>query len=156
MCGIAGNFNLKAPPAVSLRLLERMIWPLRHRGPDGFGFFQNEKIGLAHARWSIIDLEGGWQPICNEDKSIWVIFNGEIFNYIELREQLVRQGHRFAISSDTEVLVHLYEENGADFVKELNGQFALALYDIRKQSLLLAHDRMGIRPLFYCLHRGRC
>ena len=156
MCGIAGYFNLQAPTEGSLRLLERMIWSLRHRGPDGFGFFQDEQVGLAHARLSIIDLEGGWQPICNEDKSIWVIFNGEIFNYIELREQLVRQGHRFTTSSDTEVLVHLYEEKGADFVKELNGQFAIALYDTRKQSLLLARDRMGIRPLFYCLHRGRC
>jgi asparagine synthase (glutamine-hydrolysing) len=156
MCGIVGYFNLQAPPEASLRLLERMIWSLRHRGPDGFGFFQDEQIGLAHARLSIIDLEGGWQPICNEDKSIWVIFNGEIFNYIELREQLVRQGHRFTTSSDTEVLVHLYEEKGADFVKELNGQFAIALYDTRNQSLLLARDRMGIRPLFYCLHRGRC
>ena len=156
MCGIAGYFNLQAPPEASLRLLERMIWPLRHRGPDGFGFFQDKRVGLAHARLSIIDLEGGWQPISNEDKSIWVIFNGEIFNYIELREQLVCQGHRFATDSDTEVLVHLYEEKGADFVNELNGQFAVALYDTRKQSLLLTRDRMGIRPLFYCLHRGRC
>lgn len=133
-----------------------MIWSLRHRGPDGFGFFQNEHVGFAHARLSIIDLEGGWQPICNESKTIWVIFNGEIFNYIELREQLVRQGHRFATNSDTEVLVHLYEEKGADFVKELNGQFAIALYDTRNQSILLARDRMGIRPLYYCSYKGRC
>jgi len=133
-----------------------MIWPLRHRGPDGFGFFQNEHIGFAHARLSIIDLEGGWQPICNEDKTIWVIFNGEIFNYIELREQLVRQGHQFSTNSDTEVLVHLYEEKGADFVKELNGQFAIALYDSRNKSILLARDRMGIRPLYYCQYKGRC
>ncbi len=156
MCGIAGYFNLQAQPEASLRLLEQMIWPLRHRGPDGFGFFQDERIGLAHARLSIIDLEGGWQPICNEDKTLWVIFNGEIFNYIELREQLIHRGHRFTTSSDTEVLVHLYEEKGADFVDDLNGQFAIALYDTRKQSLLLARDRMGIRPLFYTLHRGRC
>jgi asparagine synthase (glutamine-hydrolysing) len=133
-----------------------MIWPVRHRGPDGFGFFQDELCGLAHARLSVIDLEGGWQPICNEDKSVCVIFNGEIYNYIELREQLARQGHRFATNSDTEVLVHLYEEKGVDFVQKLNGQFAIALYDIRKQLLLLARDRMGIRPLFYSLHQGRC
>lgn len=156
MCGIAGYFNIKSPPEDSLSCLERMIWSLRHRGPDGFGFFQDALTGFAHARLSIIDLEGGWQPICNEDRAVWVIFNGEIFNYIELREQLVGRGHQFATNSDTEVLVHLYEEKGADFVRELNGQFAIALYDTRKQSILLARDRMGIRPLFYFQHQGRC
>lgn len=155
MCGIAGYFNLQAPPEPTPRLLERMIWPLRHRGPDGFGFFHDQHAGLAHARLSIIDLEGGWQPICNEDRSIWVVFNGEVFNYIELREQLVRLGHRFATNSDTEVLVHLYEEKGADCISELNGQYAIALYDSKQRSLLLARDRLGIRPLFYCRHRGR-
>lgn len=156
MCGVAGYFNIQAPPEGSLRCLERMIWPLRHRGPDGFGFFQDDLIGFAHARLSIIDLEGGWQPICNEDRSVWVIFNGEIFNYLELRKQLVGQGHHFSTESDTEVIVHLYEEKGSDFVQDLNGQFAIALYDTRKQSILLARDRMGIRPLFYCQHQGRC
>ena len=156
MCGVAGYFNIQAPPEGSLRCLERMIWPLRHRGPDGFGFFQDDLIGFAHARLSIIDLEGGWQPICNEDRSVWVIFNGEIFNYLELRKQLVGQGHHFSTESDTEVIVHLYEEKGSDFVQDLNGQFAIALYDTRKQSILLARDRMGIRPLFYCQHKGRC
>lgn len=156
MCGIAGYFNIQAPPEGSLRRLELMIWSLRHRGPDGFGFFQDALTGFAHARLSIIDLEGGWQPICNEDRTVWVIFNGEIFNYIELREQLVGRGHQFATNSDTEVLVHLYEEKGANFVRELNGQFAIALYDTRKQSILLARDRLGIRPLFYCQHQGRC
>lgn len=155
MCGIAGYFNLQASPEPSLFLLERMIWSLRHRGPDGFGFFQNEQVGLAHARLSIIDLEGGWQPICNEEKTIWVIFNGEIFNYLELREQLIKRGHRFTTNSDTEVLVHLYEEKGENFVEELNGQFAIILYDIRRCSILLARDRMGIRPLFYTFHQGR-
>ncbi len=156
MCGIAGYFNIRNHNDTEPRLLERMIWSIRHRGPDGFGFLQDGLVGLAHARLSIIDLEGGWQPICNEDKTVWVIFNGEIFNYIELREQLVKQGHLFSTSSDTEVLVHLYEERGEDFVNDLNGQFAIALYDTRKQSLLLIRDRMGIRPLFYSLHRGRC
>lgn len=156
MCGITGYFNVQAPPEGSLRRLEQMIWSLRHRGPDGFGFFQDALIGFAHARLSIIDLEGGWQPICNEDRTVWVIFNGEIFNYIELREQLVGRGHQFATNSDTEVLVHLYEERGANFVRELNGQFAIALYDTRNRSILLARDRLGIRPLFYCQHQGRC
>ena len=155
MCGIAGYLNLGAAPEESLRVLERMIWTLRHRGPDGFGFFQTKDIGLAHARLSIIDLEGGWQPISNEDKTIWIIFNGEIYNYIDLRAQLIQKGHLFATESDTEVLVHLYEEQGEDFVQELNGQFAIALYDSRDQSLLLTRDRMGVRPVFYTQHRGR-
>jgi len=156
MCGIAGYFNILAPPQESIRTLEQMIWSLRHRGPDGFGFFQDRLVGFAHARLSIIDLEGGWQPICNEDRSIWVIFNGEIFNYIELRAQLIQRGHQFSTDSDTEVIVHLYEENGIDFVQELNGQFAIALYDTTKRTVILARDRMGIRPLFFCRHQGRC
>lgn len=132
-----------------------MAWSLRHRGPDGFGFLQNEQVGLAHARLSIIDLEGGWQPIHNEEKNVWIVFNGEIFNYPELRKSLIHTGHRFSTNSDTEVIVHLYEEHGRKFVDHLNGQFALGLYDARKQSLLLARDRMGIRPLFYTIHHGR-
>ncbi len=129
-----------------------MIWSLRHRGPDGFGFFQEDRVGLAHARLSIIDLEGGWQPIHNEDKTLWVVFNGEIFNYPELRQELIARGHRFATDSDTEVLVHLYEEKGPSCLEDLNGQFAIALYDKKEQALLLARDRMGIRPLFYTRH----
>ncbi len=155
MCGIAGYFNIAHPPETSLRLLERMIWPLHHRGPDGFGFFQDKRAGLAHARLSIIDLEGGWQPIHNEDKSLWIIFNGEIFNYPELRQQLINRGHQFSTHSDTEVIIHLYEEKGEGCLDELNGQFALAIYDEQQQSLFLARDRMGIRPLFYTVHDGR-
>jgi asparagine synthase (glutamine-hydrolysing) len=132
-----------------------MIWPLYHRGPDGFGFFQDKRAGLAHARLSIIDLEGGWQPIANEDKTLWIIFNGEIFNYPELRQQLISRGHRFTTHSDTEVIIHLYEEKGEQCLDDLNGQFALAIYDGKKQSLFLARDRMGIRPLFYTMHNGR-
>lgn len=155
MCGIAGYMNLSHGPEEDLRLLERMAWPLRHRGPDGFGFFQDRTAGLAHARLSIIDLEGGWQPIHNEEKNIWVIFNGEIFNYQELRKELIARGHRFATNGDTEVIVHLYEEMGEGFVEELNGQFAIALYDAQKQAMLLVRDRMGIRPLFYTMQNGR-
>ena len=132
-----------------------MIWSLRHRGPDGFGFFQDRRAGLAHARLSIIDLEGGWQPITNEDKTLWIIFNGEIFNYPELRQQLISRGHRFSTRSDTEVIIHLFEEKGEDCLRELNGQFALAIYDQEQQTLFLARDRMGIRPLFYTVHDGR-
>ena len=155
MCGITGYFNIQHDPEEELSLLERMIWPLHHRGPDGFGFFQDKRAGLAHARLSIIDLEGGWQPIHNEDKTLWIIFNGEIFNYPELRQQLISRGHRFTTQSDTEVIIHLYEEKGEDCLHELNGQFAIAIYDQQQQMLFLARDRMGIRPLFYTVHAGR-
>lgn len=132
-----------------------MIDMLRHRGPDGYGFYADEEAGLAHARLSIIDLEGGWQPIHNEDKAVWVVFNGEIFNYIELRQALEQAGHRFYTHSDTEVIVHLYEQHGDDFVQHLNGQFAIALWDKKRKRLVLARDRTGIRPMFYTMARGR-
>ncbi len=154
MCGLAGFFNINSPPQSDLRCLEQMIWQLRHRGPDGFGFFQDKRAGLAHARLSIIDLEGGWQPIHNEDKTLWIVFNGEIFNYPELRQQLISRGHQFITESDTEVIIHLFEEKGKECLQELNGQFALAIFDQQHQSLFLARDRMGIRPLFYTIHEG--
>lgn len=114
-----------------------MIHPLRHRGPDGFGFFTDKTVGLAHARLSIIDLEGGWQPITNEDRSLWIIFNGEIFNYPELRSGLIARGHTFTTQSDTEVILHLYEDKGTKCLDELNGQFAIAIYDSNKESFFL-------------------
>ncbi len=131
-----------------------MIVQLKHRGPDGYGFYRGANVGLAHARLSIIDLSAGWQPLSNEDKSLWIIFNGEIFNYPELREELLQRGHTFATNSDTEVIIHLYEEKKWACLKDLNGQFALAIYDTRRNELFLARDRMGIRPLFYTLHDG--
>jgi asparagine synthase (glutamine-hydrolysing) len=154
MCGIAGYFQFDNRSGNGRAVLERMIYPLRHRGPDGFGFYHDDTAGLAHARLSIIDLEGGWQPIANEDRTLWIIFNGEIFNYPELREELQKRGHRFATQSDTEVIIHLFEDRGAAGLAELNGQFAFAIYDSRKRSLFLARDRMGIRPLFYTVHQG--
>ncbi len=132
-----------------------MITAVHHRGPDGYGYFHNDLIGLAHARLSIIDLSGGDQPIHNEDGSLQVVFNGEIFNYIEERRELEKQGHRFYTQSDTEVIVHLYEEYGLDFVHHLNGQFAIALWDQKQKRLILTRDRVGIRPLFYMKHDGR-
>ncbi len=132
-----------------------MITRLEHRGPDGYGYYTDQSVGLAHARLSIIDLQGGDQPIHNEDSSIQVVFNGEIFNYIELRKILEQQGHRFYTHSDTEVIVHLYEQQGDNFVDYLNGQFAIALWDKRRQRLILARDRTGIRPLFYSITDGR-
>jgi asparagine synthase (glutamine-hydrolysing) len=157
MCGIAGFLmpGAQSPDAPTARAtLERMIHALRHRGPDGYGFHVELPVALAHARLSIIDLASGDQPIGNEDDSVQVVFNGEIFNYIELRAGLIARGHRFRTQSDTEVIVHLYEERGDDFVAQLNGQFAIALWDRRRQRLLLTRDRVGIRPLFYTQARG--
>lgn len=132
-----------------------MISAVRHRGPDGLRTRVSGGVGLAHARLSIIDLAGGWQPIPNEDRSVHVVFNGEIFNYIELRRDLERRGHRFATQSDTEVIVHLYEQHGDDFVRHLNGQFAIALHDARRHRLVIARDRVGIRPVFYTIVNRR-
>ncbi|MDH5325884.1 MAG: asparagine synthase (glutamine-hydrolyzing) [Gammaproteobacteria bacterium] len=148
MCGLAGIYssNKQAP---FMGDLKNMVRQLSHRGPDGTGFIEFPKIGLAHARLSIIDLEGGSQPIHNEDKSIWVVFNGEIFNFPELRQQLIQQGHLFYTHTDTEVIVHLYEQYGETFVEHLNGQFAIALWDNNSETLFLTRDRVGIVPLFY-------
>jgi len=153
MCGIAGLWS--APGAAPPRRdeVEHMVAALHHRGPDGQGVLVQGPVGLGHARLAIIDLAGGAQPMGNEDGAIQVVFNGEIFNYLELRAELLKRGHRFATASDTEVLVHLYEEHGDAFVRHLNGQFAIALWDGRRQRLVLARDRVGIRPLFYARHR---
>lgn len=130
-----------------------MIRALGHRGPDGVGFHVATGVGLAHARLSIIDLATGAQPIRNETGSVWVVLNGEIFNYVELRRRLEAAGHRFYTQSDTEVLVHAYEQFGLDFVRHLNGQFAIALWDAGRRRLVLARDRVGIRPLLYAQTR---
>ncbi|MFT5700538.1 MAG: asparagine synthase (glutamine-hydrolyzing) [Desulforhopalus sp.] len=154
MCGIAGFYQLTTKQRNGRHTLEQMIYPMTHRGPDGYGFFLGEGVGLAHARLSIVDLESGWQPITNEDRTLWIVFNGEIFNYPELREELLSRGHVFTTHSDTEVILHLYEEKGEHCLADLNGQFALAIFDNQKKSLFLARDRMGIRPLFYTVHNG--
>src|ERR1700682_4255763 len=154
MCGIAGILAYQAEPPTRA-LLEKMISTLRHRGPDGFGFHVEGEIGLAHARPAVIDLATGAQPMCNEDGQVWVTFNGEIFNYIELRQVLQRAGHVFRTQSDTEVIVLAYEEYGDRFVRHLNGQFAIGLWDARRRRLVLARDRVGIRPLYYTLSDGR-
>lgn len=147
MCGIAGWVDLSGSAARPD--LERMIATLRHRGPDGSKQFISPLCALAHARLSIIDLETGEQPMANEDGSVWTVCNGEIFNFIELRAELQGLGHRFRTRSDTEVIIHAYEEYGESFVGRLVGQFAIALWDVRRQRLLLIRDRTGIRPLFY-------
>jgi asparagine synthase (glutamine-hydrolysing) len=148
MCGIAGivNFQHKEDHEA---LLDPMLRAMHHRGPDATGLYSSDQAGLGHARLSIIDLGGGHQPIHNETRSVWIVFNGEIFNYPELREDLLKQGHQFYTQSDTEVIVHLYEEYGSGLFEHLNGQFAIAIWDQTKRTLLLGRDRMGIRPLFY-------
>ena len=126
-----------------------MLGSIRHRGPDASGIYLDNEAGLGSVRLSIIDLAGGDQPVHNEDETLWIVYNGEVFNYVELRPDLEARGHKFYTNTDTEVLVHLYEEKGPAMLKELNGQFGLALWDRKKRSLFLARDRMGIRPLFY-------
>jgi asparagine synthase (glutamine-hydrolysing) len=156
MCGIAGVLALdRNTTRVEERQLRAMAAALSHRGPDGTGVWIDGPIGFAHTRLAIIDLAGGDQPIHNEDRTVWVIFNGEIFNYVELRRALEPLGHRFYTHSDTEVIVHLYEEYGERFVEHLNGQFSIALWDCNRQQLILARDRTGIRPLFYTQAQGR-
>lgn len=155
MCGIVGILNTSAKEPVDRGDLLGMLAPIRHRGPDGFGIFLDRDAGLGSARLSIIDIAGGDQPISNEDGSIWIVFNGEIFNYVELRPTLEAKGHQFRTHTDTEVIVHMWEEYGPDCIKRLNGQFALAIWDVNTSSLFLARDRLGIRPLFYTEHNGR-
>jgi asparagine synthase (glutamine-hydrolysing) len=148
VCGIAGFWQAEPRPTDGA-VLRRMTRALTHRGPDAEGFYEQPGISLGHRRLSIIDLRTGQQPLCNEDASVWVACNGEIFNYLELRADLEKRGHRFRTQSDTETLVHLYEEKGLECVNELNGQFAFALWDLRRRRLVLARDRVGIRPLFH-------
>lgn len=146
MCGITGYFGQG-----NKEVLEKMTNSLIHRGPDDQGFYIEDGLGLGHRRLSIIDLTTGHQPMTNEDKTIWLVFNGEIYNFRKLREKLVSQGHKFISRSDTETIVHSYEEGGIDFLNELNGMFALALWDKKEKKLILARDRLGQKPLYYSL-----
>src|SRR5207245_5725766 len=132
-----------------------MCQTIVHRGPDDEGIYARGPAGLGMRRLSIIDLAGGKQPIHNEDRTVWVVFNGEIYNFPDLCRELQGRGHQFYTHSDTEVIVHLYEEMGADCVKKLRGMFAIALYDFRQEVLLLARDRLGKKPLYYAQHQGR-
>jgi asparagine synthase (glutamine-hydrolysing) len=149
MCGIAG-IALSSGDWVDKDLLHAMMDTLTHRGPDGVGCFINPGIGLGSCRLSIIDVEGGGQPIFNEDRSVVVVFNGEIYNYLELRERLAANGHALTTSSDTEVLVHLYEDLGTSCVSVLNGMFSFAIWDTKRRQLFIARDRLGEKPLYYC------
>ena len=154
MCGIAGIVG-KRGEVVEAADVHRMCQTIVHRGPDDEGIYAQGPVGLGMRRLSIIDLAGGKQPIHNEDRTVWVVFNGEIYNFPELRRELEGRGHQFYTHSDTEVIVHLYEEMCADCVKKLRGMFAIALYDTKRDTLLLARDRLGKKPLHYALHQGR-
>lgn len=150
MCGIVGFVGQG-----DQEILKKMTSTLKHRGPDDESFFIKDGVFLGHRRLSIIDLTTGHQPIFNEDKNVCIIFNGEIYNFRELRKRLIEKGHQFYTQSDTEVMVHLYEDRGEDFLKELNGMFALALWDDRKEKLILARDRLGEKPLYYSFLGGK-
>lgn len=153
MCGIAGLARRDAG-GISGDMLRRMAGALAHRGPDGSGVHVSDRVGLAHTRLSVVDLAGGAQPLANEDGQVVVTYNGEVYNHVELRRELRAAGHEFRTSSDTEVLVHAYEQWGDAFVERLVGQFAFALYDRRRERLLLVRDRFGVRPLFYAERGG--
>lgn len=154
MCGIAGAINLGTSEPVMPETVSRMLALIRHRGPEAAGLHLAGRVALGHARLSIIDLAGGLQPIANEDGSVWVICNGEIFNYVELMAELKARGHQFRTSSDSEVILHLYEEMGAACVERFIGQYAFAIYDERRGVVVLARDRFGVRPLFYTVADG--
>jgi asparagine synthase (glutamine-hydrolysing) len=154
MCGICGIFD-RSGKSVDVKLLEEMTAIIRHRGPDGEGRLVDGPVGLGHRRLSIIDVGGGAQPIGNEDGSLQIVFNGEIYNFIELRKELEKFGHRFKTLSDTEVIVHAFEQWGKDCVKRFNGMFAFALWDTRRRELFLARDHLGIKPLYYVELGGR-
>src|SRR5271156_5995581 len=153
MCGIAGVVNSKR--GVDAATIRRMCQSIVHRGPDDEGIFVKDGAGLGVRRLSVIDLAGGPQPVFNEDNSTCVVYNGEIYNFPELRRELESRGHRFHTRTDTEVIVHLYEEMGRDCVQKLRGMFAFAIYDTRNKSLMLARDRLGVKPLHYAFADGR-
>lgn len=157
MCGIAGIVRLSSDARVEVEPLQAMSAQLVHRGPDDEGYYVDPqgRCGLGFRRLSIIDVQGGHQPLANEDESIWLVFNGEIYNFRELRGELERQGHRFRTRADSEVIVHLYEELGDACLERLEGMFAIAIWDQRAGTLLLARDRLGKKPLTYAVHEGR-
>ena len=154
MCGICGKLNFELAKPVSPGLLKSMADAIHHRGPDDEGYYVAGPVGFGFRRLSIIDLSTGHQPISNEDGTVWIIFNGEIYNYQELRADLLTKGHVFQTNTDTEVIIHLYEELGTGCVEKLRGMFGFAIWDERKRQLVLARDRIGIKPLYYAVTRN--
>jgi asparagine synthase (glutamine-hydrolysing) len=155
MCGIAGQFNFKRREPVERETIVRMTRSITHRGPDDEGFFISGPIGLGFRRLSIIDLAGGHQPMSDAEERVWIIFNGEIYNYKELRAELQQKGHRFRTNSDTEVIIHGYQEWGTDVFNHLNGMFGLAIWDVPNERLVVARDAMGIKLVYYKIDNGR-
>ncbi len=157
MCGIAGVFNFQSQDTVSEELLKRMCDAIKHRGPDDEGFFIDpvSRVGFGHRRLSIIDLSGGKQPMPNDAEDVWIVFNGEIYNFPELKKELLDKGYVFRNRSDTEVIVNLYKEYGVEAFDRLNGIFAFAIYDKKDRSVILARDRFGVKPLYYWLNKGK-
>lgn len=155
MCGIVGNYNFLHQNPVSEQLIRNMALSISHRGPDDDGFYFDGSLGMGMRRLSIIDLEGGHQPMSNEDGKIWIVFNGEIYNFPELRTELEAKGHKFRTRSDTETVIHAYEEWGLNALSRLNGMYGFALWDVRKKELILARDPFGIKPLYYIEINGR-
>src|SRR6266487_3865462 len=151
MCGICGIVYPGAAQWIERDTLAQINAQIVHRGPDDDGFFVEGNVGLAMRRLSIIDVRTGHQPISNEDESLWIVYNGEIYNHRELRSKLEARGHRYHTKSDTETIVHLYEEYGRDCVQHLRGMFAFAIWDREKGTLFVARDRLGIKPLYYSL-----
>ena len=151
MCGIAGILDWAGIPEGQL---SRMLECIRHRGPDDEGRFEAEQVAMGMRRLSIIDLSGGHQPIFNEDHTVAVVFNGEVYNYLELREDLLKRGHRFATNTDTEVLIHLYEDEGTEYLARLNGMFGFAIWDIKRERLFVVRDRLGVKPMYYARTGG--
>src|SRR5579875_3486003 len=153
MCGICGIFNMASGESVPPALIEQMTHLIEHRGPDDQGAYFDGPTGLGFARLSIIDLSGGHQPMCNETGDIWIVFNGEIWNYKLLRKELVEKGHIFRSNADTETIIHAYEEYGVDCIARLHGMFGLAIWDGQRRRLLLARDRIGKKPLLHSCQR---
>src|ERR1700675_3816565 len=151
MCGIAGILELGRDTRASAAALREMCRVISHRGPDDDGFYTDGSVGIGMRRLSIVDVAGGHQPISNEDGTLWIVFNGEIYNHLALREQLIARGHRYSTHSDTETVIHLYEEYGADCVQHLRGMFAFAIWNRNTKTLFIARDRLGIKPLYYKL-----
>ena len=155
MCGICGQFNFLRGEPVCPETIRRMAGSIAHRGPDDEGYYMSGSLGFGFRRLSIIDLAGGHQPMSDSQEKVWVIFNGEIYNFQELREELQSCGHRFRTRSDTEVIVHGYKEWGTGVFKRLNGMFGLAIWDLQSRRLVLARDAMGIKLVYYRLADGQ-
>src|SRR6266496_5731255 len=155
MCGIAGQFNFERREPVERETIVRMARSIAHRGPDDEGFFIAGPVGLGFRRLSIIDLAGGHQPMSDAEETVWIIFNGEIYNYRELRAELQNKGHQFRTNSDTEVIIHGYKQWGMDVFNHLNGMFGLSILDVTKKRLVVARDAMGIKLIYYKIDNGQ-